>query len=250
LARLGSQRSLPALKRALRDSSDAVRDQARRSIDIILANRKSDAPSKEKKLATVPGPRTTATASRPSGPATADRQLSLRRVGHLITLGVMRNKSRLSGDHITRLLRSELAKRLGKMRGVAVLPAPADLDPSTQNEIRRRNISRLRIDGSVIQVDQRVRKGEISSRCVISLMVLDDPDMVMRAVLNGTAISTDISSSRSAEKRKEVLAKALRAAVDSALKNIDDVIEQAGSWKPNKANARKARSRRSRVALK
>jgi hypothetical protein len=206
LAALGSRASLPALQRAREDRSPAVRAQAARSLDIL---------SKVKeKRASSPGERKAA-------------PLSLRGVDHLVTLGDMSDRSGAGDGRIVRLLRSELVRFLRDMGNVAVLADPRAIDPAAKKEMRKRKISRLRIDGTVVRVERDFRKGEISSTCSVSLMILEDPGMLIRAVLNGSATSTGIASSKGERERRALVDQALRSAVRSALSNFDSVI--AGS---------------------
>jgi hypothetical protein len=208
LAALGSCGSLPALQRAREDRSPAVRAQAARSLDILSKGREM----------------------RASSPAECKAaHLSLRGVDHLVTLGDMSDRSGAGDGRIVGLLRSELAWFLRDMGNVAVLADPRSIDAAAKKEMRERNISRLRIDGTVVRVERNFHKGEISSTCSVSLMVLEDPGMLIRAVLNGSATSTGIASGKGERERRALVDQALRSAVRSALSNFDSVIAGSGS---------------------
>ncbi len=226
LAALGSRGSLPALQRARKDASPAVRAQVARSLKIL---------------------------SRPPEPAsnTGRPGLSLHGVDHLVMLGEMNDRSGAGDGRIAGLLRTELVRHLRGMSGVAVIADVTTLDAAVEKQVRRHKIVRLRIDGAVIKADRDVRGAEMSSSCAVSLMVMEDPDMIIRAVLKGSATSTGMISRQKGEREKRALLdKALRRAVSSALSNFESVMTRTGA-ETRRARREEVRGRdlRSSVAL-
>jgi hypothetical protein len=152
---------------------------------------------------------------------------SLEGVGHLVTLGNMNDRSGADDGRFAEMLRSELARLLEGMSGVAVLSDPSAVDRTLEKEIRRRGICRLRIDGTVVEVKRDIHKGEVSSSCAVSLMVLEDPGMIIRAVLSGSATSKGLQSKTAERQKQALLDQALRSAVRSALSNFGSVMARS-----------------------
>jgi hypothetical protein len=199
LSRAGTEKSIPVLRKAGKDGSEMVREQARRAIEAIEA----------------------ASAGRAAAPARSARPpLSLGRAAHLVMVGDMRDRSGSRDGKWLSRLRAELLASLGRLRNVVVVDKAAGVDDELETEIRRRGIPRLRVDANILRLEQEVRDGHFASHCDVSLMVMDDPDMVIRAVLRGSATSMDTGGARLPVTRRKVQARALRAAVTSALKNF------------------------------
>ncbi len=230
LGNIGERGSVPALKEAQRDSSEFVRVQAGRAL--IAIRRKNPPPwdsifkaRTTTKPPSIPGTEARDTAAKASLER-GRRPPSWSRVHHVVTVGEMSNASRVGGQELVELLRSELVRGLDKMKRVTVLGNAGALDAASALAIRRFHIPRLRILGTVMRVERVVRRHETSSRCEVSFLVVDDPGMVMRAVLTGSATRTDQNGSRGRAVQRRLVSEALGDAVRSALRNLDEVFDR------------------------
>jgi hypothetical protein len=224
LGRLGARRSLAPLSRARRDRSQAVRMQVDRAIVAIQAQPRV-APSG------VPGVRV----RRAGGgfyPAitvvpTAD-EIPWPRIRYVVSVGTMRNASGFAGEDLTGLLRSEVMDQLQIVRGVAVMPNASAIDRRARNEIRRRRLPHLRLDGSVAGVQRQRRGRELSVRCEVALMLVDGHAQSIRGELRGAATgSAPPRRGNRGQQEQQLAAQALSGAVRSAMSGAQQAFAAA-----------------------
>jgi hypothetical protein len=187
LARLGNSDALLALRDALSDPSREVREAAERAIRAL--SRPPLPPD---------GP-PDRTAGAPAGPIESpgpanERPLSeggvdWRGVRYAVVVGSMQNRSGFAAESLGRLLWGEVVRHLSAFRGVAVLTEPPT--PEVDREIQRRGIARMRIEGTITRIQRDARGRELSVRCEVALVLMDEPGRNLRAALNGAATGSE-----------------------------------------------------------
>lgn len=214
LGRLGNVDALPPLRRALADRSREVRDAAQASIRSLTA------------LAPTPpaaAPPTHDPLRMPSVEvAPRQRDVDWGTVRYVVVLGAMQNRSGFAADRLSSMLQAEVHRHLVVLRGVATIPdAP---HPEADREIARRRLPRMRLEGSLARVQRQVAGRELSVRCEVSLMLMDDPGRNIRAALNGAATGMEpagrVRSTQEVRLAEQALAGAVRSAMSGAARAI------------------------------
>lgn len=223
LARLGNRRALTALGNHTRDPSAAVRVQAERAIRQISSGEASapSAPSSPP-----PGAIGSAGGLYPRfSIVPSESSVSWGAVRYVVFLGSLENRSGYQGPQLTQALRREVSSNLHALRSLAVLDDPEHVSADHAREITRRRLPKLRLDGALSRVNRRAVSRQLSIRCEVSFMLLDEPERVMRGVLNGAATGSDEVGSQDQERR--LAEQALAGAVRSALSGVGGALEQA-----------------------
>lgn len=220
LGRLAQRRSLPALQRAVRDPSAAVRMQAERAMRAIDQGPPPPAPSP-----TTGGPYPTSGAYPVISVIPSESDVAWTRARFAILLGNMENRSGYQGTAMSSLMRTEVMRHLRLVRGARVFERT--IDASSQREIQRRRLPRLRLEGNLVRVQREARSNDLSVRCEVSLMLLDDPDRVMRGMLQGAATGTEQRSQSARDQERRLAEQALAGAVRSAMSNADSAFTRA-----------------------
>lgn len=224
IGRVGSRVGLSSLRRARSDSSAAVRVQVEHSIRLL-----SSPPGAEQAQASA----LPASAQGPAGvypsinvvPSAQDFRWNIVRT--VVLLGDMSNRSGFAGEVMAEKLRGAIARRLQVMRGVAWFPSTEQLDAAATREIRRRRLPQMRLDGNVLRVDRRHQQRDLSVRCEVSLMLLQEPDRVMRGMLQGAATGTAERHRNRPDQERRLADQALEGAVQSAMSNAYQAILSA-----------------------
>ncbi len=224
LARLGNPRALTALRNLNRDSSAAVRLQAEHAIRQI-----------SERGAASPVP--TAAPVPPGGfggvggvyprfvIAPTESSVAWGSVRYVVFVGSLENRSGYQGPQLTVALRREVSSNLHAQRNLAVLDDANNVPADHVREITRRHLPKLRLDGALRSVNRRTVSRQLSIRCEVSFMLLDEPERVMRGILNGAATGSD--DVRSQDQERRLAEQALAGAVRSALSGVSSAIEQA-----------------------
>lgn len=215
LARVGAQRSLPALRIASRDGERSVAKQAQAAIAAI-----------ERRRPNAHRAGTRVAASTPSTPATADAARA--RFG--VVVGDVHNRSGFQGRDLADQLRRALADGLRGRADVAVIDqASGGTGLST---LRRRGVPVFRLDANLVSVKRGASGGDVSVRCEVSLLLLDEGERTIRSMLKGAA--THVASARGPRASQERLMarKALGSAVQSALSNAWRALDTAAAAAP------------------
>ncbi len=219
LGRLGNRSALRALRRAQRDSSAAVRLQAERSIR-TLTTTTATAPSAAPRTRSRDGFYAPAVTIAPS----ADR-IPWPRIRYVVVLGDMTNRSNFRSSALETHLRNEIHRALRLLRGVAVFQNSRALDARARQEIRRRNLPTLQLDGNLTQLQRRRARSEVSVRAEVSLMLLDQGNI--RSTLNGAATSNEAARRDRRQQTDRLAAQALSAAVRSAMSSVPTALLSA-----------------------
>ena len=224
LGRLGSRAALPALRRARDDSSASVRMQVQRAISTLRAR-----PGQQ--VAPSHAARTPGSSLYPSVAVVPEEgRIPWPRIRYVVVLGDMGNSAEAGGPALAQRLRAEVTRHLRLLRGVAVFPRPGAVDENARRQIRRRRLPFLRLEGNVTEVERSAQRRDVSVRCAVSLMLLDEPDRSLRGVLNGAATGTEPRTRRSRDRgaqQQRLATQALEAAVRSAMRTAATAISRS-----------------------
>ncbi|MBX3271188.1 MAG: HEAT repeat domain-containing protein [Sandaracinaceae bacterium] len=223
LGRLADARALPPLRVRLSDPERAVRAEAQRAIAAIEIARARPAPSAAL-AATLPASAADRLPSFTVVPRAQDIVWSS--VRYVVVLGTMENRSRYRDDGLSGLMASEVGRSLVVLRGVATFP-DGQVPPEAEREIQRRRLPKLRLEGSLNRVEPRVEPREMSVRCEVSLMLLDDAGRNMRSVLNGAATGVAPRAGARPQQEQRLARQALSGAVRSAMQGAAHAISSA-----------------------
>ncbi|MFO0695786.1 MAG: HEAT repeat domain-containing protein [Polyangiales bacterium] len=214
LGRLGSQAAVPALERARRDASTAVRTQADRALAELATAAAQVAPPRSP---TVPA----STVSAAIAPPPQARAIDWNRIQAVVVVGSMHDRSGFRGGSLVSPLREEIAAQLAGLDRVAFFPSGTQLDAATRDQIARRHLPMVRMDGNLVRVATQERPPrDLAVRCEVSLTLLDEPSGNLRGMMQGAATGVESREAdvRSQEARlaRQALAGAVRSAMSSA----------------------------------
>ncbi|MCA9606933.1 MAG: HEAT repeat domain-containing protein [Myxococcales bacterium] len=219
LGRLQDPRAVAVLRARLSDSEAVVRSEAAQAIRRIEAANGGQ-----------PGSSTVARRGTSRLPAIAvvprARDVVWPRIHYVVVLGSMENRSRFRDDTLGDLLASEVSRNLLVLRGVATF-RDGQIPPEAEREIQRRRLPKLRLEGSLNRVEPRIQSRQLTVRCEVSLMLMDDPGRNMRSVLNGAATGASPRSGARATQEQALARQALSGAVRSAMQGAARAISSA-----------------------
>jgi len=221
LGRLGSRAALRALRRARRDNSASVRMQVERSIRTL------ESAGTETQTARAPRRRPTGMGEVYTPVTVLPRAGTVPwpRVRYVVVLGRMANRSSFRGGEVLAArLRDEVARNLMLLRGVAVFRGESEVDARARREIQRRRLPKLQLDGNLTDVDRSRRRGEVSVRCAVSLMLLEEGNI--RGMMNGAATGSE-APRRDPQQQQRLAQQALSAAVRSAMSGAPNALRRA-----------------------
>lgn len=225
LGRLGDRAALGPLRGRLGDGSRVVRDEATRAIRRIEAS--APAPAR--------GPTAPPRAlSRGGGgdvlPAITvvprARDINWSTVRHVVVLGALQNRSSFQAQGLDQTFEREVMRNLIVLRGVATIPG-GQVSPDTEREIQRRRLPRLRLEGSLNRVERRTQSRQLSVRCEVALMLMDDPGRNLRGVLNGAATGSQPQRGQRDQQERQLAEQALSGAVRGAMSGVARAIASA-----------------------
>ncbi|HJL17028.1 MAG TPA: HEAT repeat domain-containing protein [Sandaracinaceae bacterium LLY-WYZ-13_1] len=226
LGRLGDASALPALRGAARDRRRVVRNEAQRAIRRIRDANRDAAGSRRGRSS----PRRQGGSDRYPNIAVVPRarEIYWPRVRYVVVLGSMENRSDFGNEALAGTLAREVSRGLLVLRGVAVLREGRE-PPEAAREIRRRNLPKLRLEGSVNTVERNHQRRQLQMRCEVSLMLMEEPGRELRSVLNGAATgSQPRRRGRRQQQERELAQQALTGAVRSAMSGAARAIASAG----------------------
>jgi hypothetical protein len=221
LGRLGNVEALPELRTAAQDPAREVRQAAETAVAALgpLAGSAPVAP-------------VAPTAPRGALPYPAievlppQRDVDWRTVRYVVVLGTMQNRSGFAHDRLGTMFGEEVHRHLRVLRGVAALPDGPQLQHA-ETEISRRRLPRMRLEGSITNVHRAARGRELSVRCEVSLMLMDEPGHNLRAALNGAATGSEPASAARTAQEMHLAEQALEGAVRSAMSGAAHAITGA-----------------------
>ncbi|MCA9581774.1 MAG: HEAT repeat domain-containing protein [Myxococcales bacterium] len=215
LGRIGSASAMPALRRASRDRSAVVRAQAQRSIRSLRGSSERSAmlASREGIYGLEGGPR-----------------VDWSRIDRVITLGEMRVASGSGREDLREHLRATTLETLSSLPRTLVLARSTHLSPVLQKEIAKREITSIRLDGSITGCRARERSSRVTVRCEVSYMLFDAGERGLRGELRGAATSRQALSKGARSAQRGALARqALGGAIRSALTNADQGFQRVAA---------------------
>lgn len=216
LGRLGDRSALPPLQGRLTDASPVVRVEAQRAIRRIDASAPVQAPSAPARVLA----RTAGNVLPSISVVPRARDIYWPTVRHVVVLGSLENRSGFATDELDHVLEREVMRNLIVLRGVAAIPAD-QLSAESEREIRRRRLPKLRLEGSLNRVERRTQSRQISVRCEVAIMLMDDPGRNLRSVLNGAATGSQPQRGGQRDAQERQLAEqALSSAVRSAMSGV------------------------------
>lgn len=226
LGRLGNPAALAPLRAASSDPERVVRNEAQRAIRRIQAATPSrgappTAPPRSGGRSRVDPYPSIAVVPRASA-------ISWPTVRYVVVLGTMENRSNFRDDTLSSLLQNEVSRNLLVLRGVAVLRAGQE-PPDAEREIARRRLPKLRLEGSLNRVERRAQRSQVSVRCEVSLMLMDEPGRNLRSVMNGAATGSQPQRGQRSDQERRLAQQALTGAVRSAMSGAAQAISSAGN---------------------
>jgi hypothetical protein len=213
LGEIGSTAALPALQVAQRDPIESVATQARAAVEAINA----------------------AAAARAGGNAAGMRAKlvvagSAARVPagarYALVLGDMHDQSGFSGDELSKVLATSLARELAHWHGVAMLDVH---DSASLETVRQRGLPMFRLEGNVTQISRDRMGDQVAVHCELSILLMDEPGRNLRSVLKGAATGLEAPMGPLVAQQQRIARKAVDGAVRSALHNATSVIENAAA---------------------
>jgi len=210
LRQLAAKRSLPALRIASRDTAGNVAREAASAIRAI--ERKHPARSRGTAVAAAPKARKASRFARPR---------------FAVVVGDMRNASGFQGRDLARHLRATLAEGLRENASVIVIDSSAR--DGGMAEARRRQLPVFRMDANLVSVKRTSMHGDLSVRCEISLLLLDNKERTIRSMLKGAATHSESPRGPRASQERVMARKAIASAVGSALGNAWKALKSAST---------------------
>jgi hypothetical protein len=207
LGRLANPSALAALRRATHDSESEVREAAERALRTLSAA--SPAPSRP----TTPAPSGRSPVISVLPPS---RSIDWARTSYVVVLGTLVNRSGFTHAPLESVLRQEVNRSLLVLRGVAVLSA-SDPHAEADREIAARHLTAYRLEGTINQVRGETHGRDLSVRCEVSLLLMDEPSHNIRAALNGAATGTEPLRGPRATRERALAEQALQGATRSAM---------------------------------
>ena len=242
LGNVGTPQSLAALRRAEHDREEVVREQAARAIAQIEATHASQPPTR------IPARAGSGAAAQPSSaPAvTFDGKR------YVVVVGTMANRSEHQDPSAAQVLSREILATLRESGDVLAFSSSEEVTAPHAKQIRERALPLLRLEGNLVRVTRRDGAGEVSVRCEVSIMILDERQRAVRGAVSGAASRAEQPSSRRDEQDRRLVEQALIRAVRSALSNIGTAFAAASAYGASSAaeaeepEPRLARNRRKR----
>lgn len=211
LGRVGTRRSVPALRAAAADDSSRVSEQAKIALRMIAER---DSLQRGSSLA--------ATQSVTATPV----EQRLKGARYAVVIGEVRNRSGFQGSDMSRLLHDRMLYELDRMPRVAVFKL-AEMNERLARQIRARKIHIFRVEGNITTVEAGLTAGNHSVRAEVSLLLLDEPERVLRSMMRGAATGMEEARGPQSSQRRMLARKAITGAVRSAMTNAPAAIEAA-----------------------
>lgn len=209
LSSVGQRRSVSALRDAAGDKSTAVATEAKAALAAI-ARRFSSQPA-------------VASAAIEAAVSSTGTMARLRRAHHVVVIGEMQDRSPAHSRELSQVLAEQVAAALTKLAGVAVL-RPHELTDEAREEIARKKLPVLRLEGNVQSVQHVLNGDERRVRCEVSVLLLDEASRALRSMMRGAASAVAPKMGSPAEQERELARKALRGAVQTAMSSATEAI--------------------------
>jgi len=220
LGRVGSAASLPALRRAANDSEQGVRAQVTAAIAQIESMQAS-APVVAQPVSV-----------RPATPQALPASLEGKR--YVVIVGNMVNRSEHQDSGAAQqVLANEVLATMRESPDVFAFGGNEQISTGHARQIRERALPTLRLEGNLVRVTRRDGPSEVSVRCEVSIMILDDRQRTVRSAVSGAASRAEHPSGRRQEQQDRLVQQALVRAVRSALTNVGQAFAAAAASGPS-----------------
>lgn len=183
LGRLATPASRLALERATHDGSESVREAATRALRAMSAS-----------SVTSPTP----AAPLPTTPAHIDWP----HTSYVVFVGALSDRSGYAHARLVTVLGSEVRRALGGVHGVAVIGA-SEPRAEADRESAARHLPAFRLEGSISRVHPVTAGRDLSVRCEVALVLMDEATRNIRASLSGAATGTEPSPTSAARPARE-----------------------------------------------
>jgi hypothetical protein len=211
LAQNGNRRSVSALRDAAGDQEHAVAMAAKTALQAIASRSNGDRSAE----------------SAAANMAFAQSAMTrLRRAQHVVVLGEMHDRTPSRSRELSELLGEQVGAALAKVDRVAVLRAH-ELTDETREEIARKKLAVLRLEGNLQSVQPVISASERRVRCEVSVLLLDEGTGALRSMMRGAASAVAQRSGSALTQEKELAKKALRSAVQTAMSTAQEAIRRA-----------------------
>lgn len=150
----------------------------------------------------------------------------LRRAQHVVVLGEMHDRTPSRSTELSQLLGEQVGAALAKVDRVAVL-RPHELTKETRDEIARRKLAVLKLEGNLQSVQPILSASERRVRCEVSVLLLDEGTGALRSMMRGAASAVAQRTGSGIAQEKELAKKALRSAVQTAMSTAPEAIRAA-----------------------
>lgn len=161
--------------------------------------------------------------------ASVEREVrrSLGRARYAVIVGDMRDATKLAGGKLAPRLAEGVARKLRELHRVVVLHA-RDATGEVMEDIDRRRLPMLRVEGTVTSLERGQLAGAPSVRCQVALILRDEHGGALRSVLRGAA-TFSVQSRRDPRLQREqrLVQAALDRAVASAMSGASRVLDGA-----------------------
>jgi hypothetical protein len=212
LGQLGASGSVSALRRATTDRSRRVARRARSALEEIArreAKRHGDA------------------APEPEPVPAMSLEQRVRKARYAIVVGEVRDRSDARhGMQLTQLLRDRISSELARLPRVAVFTLE-EMSEAVTRRLSERHVHIFRVEGTLEKVQGQRSPESHSVRAEVSMLLLDEPDRVLRSMLKGAATGMEQPRGPHASQRRLLARKAVGRAVRSATSNAAEAIEAA-----------------------
>jgi hypothetical protein len=212
LGEIGARRSVPALRAAASDRSRRVARRARAALQEIArseARRRGDA------------------APEPDPVPAASLDQRVRKARYAIVVAEVRDRT--GGDHgmqLTQLMRDRISDELARLPRVAVFTLE-EMSDAVSERLAQRRVHVFRVEAMLEKVRGSFSSGSHSVRAEVSMLLLDEPDRVLRSMLKGAATGVEAPRGPRASQRRLLARKAVSSAVRTAVSNASQAIEAA-----------------------
>ena len=217
LGEVGGRRSVAALRTAAGDRSLRVAQHAKTALTKIAERVASTDP-----LPQAPNVMPIKPSTR--SPQFADAALAQARI--VVVLGEMRQRAGVLGHDLSADMQSLIASRVRELEHVAVLSL-AELTSQRADALARRNISVVLIEASLSRVDGKPTFGQLTTRCEVSLVLLDEHGRTLRVLMKGAATGSEPPLGPASAQRLSLARKTLEGAVASATADLRQAVEGA-----------------------
>jgi hypothetical protein len=210
LGRVGTASSVPRLRSATSDQSPRVVEQAKIALRMI-ATRDSLARG---------------SSATPAAVVATPRESRLEGARFAVVLGEVRNRSGFQGRDLALLVHDRMFYELDQMPQVAVFKL-AEMDGRLLRQIRARKIHIFRVEGNLTTIEATLSSAGHRVRAEVSLLLLDEPERILRSMLRGAATGMEEPRGPEASQRRLLARQAITGAVRSAVTNAKRAIEAA-----------------------